>query len=315
MKFGDKGIDVIKAQDFLIEEGFLDKRESYYSIKTMNAVKNMQNYLGIEENGEFTEHLKKLYNFKAISEGRSFVNYVTGSRVTNGPNTTITTPSTNGPNTTPPAGIDPPIMSDPGNTDLENGSNIPEASLPEIIEVGESENPTEQSDFDESQIEQKQEIPCYLVNLITNNNGSGVVYFPHIPEEFSYSKSNNFEEMEIKGRSEPFQGYNNSSALTVDINVTISADYCENHDIDSVLQVLESFAYPRYSEAGRIVPPKCFFRCATFSVEGVLESINIVRKLPIIDGKYTIAEVSISIIETHPTSVSAKTVEGRSSRT
>ena len=304
MKFGDRGIDVIKAQDFLIEEGFLDKRESYYSIKTMNAVKKMQNYLGIEENGEFTEHLKKLYNFKTISEGRSFVNYVTGSRVTNGPNTS-----------NPPTGTDKPTTPDTGNTDLENGSTTPGATAPEIVEVGESENPTEQADFDESLVEQKQEIPCYLVNLITNNNGSGVVYFPHIPEEFSYSKSNNFEEMEIKGRSEPFQGYNNSSALTVDINVTISADYCENHDIDSVLQVLESFAYPRYSEAGRIVPPKCFFRCATFSVEGVLESINIVRKLPIIDGKYTIAEVSISIIETHPTSVSAKTVEGRISRT
>ena len=293
MKFGDKGIDVIKAQDFLIEEGFLDKRESYYSIRTMNAVKKMQNYLGIEENGEFTEHLKKLYNFKAISEGRSFVNYVTGSRVT-----------TNGPNT-----------SNPSTGATIPGATTPGATIPEIIEVGESENPTEQADFDESLVEQKQEIPCYLVNLITNDGGSGVVYFPHIPEEFSYSKSNNFEEMEIKGRSEPFQGYNNSSALTVDISVTISADYCENHDIDSVLQVLESFAYPRYSEAGRIVPPKCFFRCATFSVEGVLESINIVRKLPIIDGKYTIAEVSISIIETHPTSVSAKTVEGRSSRT
>lgn len=304
MKFGDRGIDVIKAQDFLIEEGFLDKRESYYSIKTMNAVKKMQNYLGIEENGEFTEHLKKLYNFKAISEGRSFVNYVTGSRVTNGPNTS-----------NPPTGTDKPTTPDTGNTDLENGSTTPGATTPEIIEVGESENATEQADFDESQIAQRQEIPCYLVNLITNDGGSGVVYFPHIPEEFSYSKSNNFEEMEIKGRSEPFQGYNNSSALTVDISVTISADYCENHDIDSVLQVLESFAYPRYSEAGRIVPPKCFFRCATFSVEGVLESINIVRKLPIIDGKYTIAEVSISIIETHPTSVSAKTVEGRSSRT
>ena len=304
MKFGDRGIDVIKAQDFLIEEGFLDKRESYYSIKTMNAVKKMQNYLGIEENGEFTEHLKKLYNFKTISEGRSFVNYVTGSRVTNGPNTS-----------NPPTGTDKPTTPDKGNTDLENGSTTPGATTPEIIDVGESENPTEQADFDESQIAQRQEIPCYLVNLITNDGGSGVVYFPHIPEEFSYSKSNNFEEMEIKGRSEPFQGYNNSSALTVDINVTISADYCENHDIDSVLQVLESFAYPRYSDAGRIVPPKCFFRCATFSVEGVLESINIVRKLPIIDGKYTIAEVSISIIETHPTSVSAKTVEGRSSRT
>ena len=312
MKFGDRGIDVIKAQDFLIEEGFLDKRESYYSIKTMNAVKNMQNYLGIEENGEFTEHLKKLYNFKVISEGRSFVNYVTGSRVTNGPNTSNPSTGATIPEATTP-GATIPGATIPGAT--TPGATTPGATIPEIIDVGESENPTEQADFDESLVEQKQEIPCYLVNLITNNNGSGVVYFPHIPEEFSYSKSNNFEEMEIKGRSEPFQGYNNSSALTVDISVTISADYCENHDIDSVLQVLESFAYPRYSEAGRIVPPKCFFRCATFSVEGVLESINIVRKLPIIDGKYTIAEVSISIIETHPTSVSAKTVEGRSSRT
>ena len=137
MKFGDRGIDVIKAQDFLIEEGFLDKRESYYSIKTMNAVKKMQNYLGIEENGEFTEHLKKLYNFKAISEGRSFVNYVTGSRVIDGPNTS--NPSTNDSNTSnPPTGIDKPITPDPGNTDLENGNTTPGATVPEIIEVGES---------------------------------------------------------------------------------------------------------------------------------------------------------------------------------
>ena len=294
MKFGDRGIDVIKAQDFLIEEGFLDKRESYYSIKTINAVKRLQNYLEVEESGEFTESLQNLYNFKVVSEGRRFVSYVTGK--------------TNNPGAKPPVepDIDKPDVEEP-----DNGGVV----TPGIVEKGETDNSIDQAGFDESQVEQKQEIPCYIVNLITNNAGSGVVYFPHIPEEFSYAKSNNFEEMEIKGRSEPFQGYNSSSALTVDISVTISADYCENHDIDTVLQKLESFAYPRYSEAGRIIPPKCFFRCATFSVEGVLESINITRKLPIIDGKYTIAEVSLSIIETHPTAVSAKTVEGRKSRT
>ena len=304
MKFGDRGIDVIKAQDFLIEEGFLDKRESYYSIKTINAVKRLQNYLEVEESGEFTESLQNLYNFKVVSEGRRFVSYVTGK--------------TNNPGAKPPVetDIDKPDVEEPDidKPDVEEPDNGGVVT-PGIVEKGETDNSIDQAGFDESQVEQKQEIPCYIVNLITNNAGSGVVYFPHIPEEFSYAKSNNFEEMEIKGRSEPFQGYNSSSALTVDISVTISADYCENHDIDTVLQKLESFAYPRYSEAGRIIPPKCFFRCATFSVEGVLESINIVRKLPIIDGKYTIAEVSISIIETHPTSVSAKTVEGRSSRT
>ena len=305
MKFGDRGIDVIKAQDFLIEEGFLDKRESYYSIKTINAVKRLQNYLEVEESGEFTESLQNLYNFKVVSEGRRFVSYVTGK--------------TNNPGAKPPVepDTDKPDVEEPDidKPDVEEPDNGGVVTTPGIVEKGETDNTIDQAGFDESQVEQKQEIPCYIVNLITNNAGSGVVYFPHIPEEFSYAKSNNFEEMETKGRSEPFQGYNSSSALTVDISVTISADYCENHDIDTVLQKLESFAYPRYSEAGRIIPPKCFFRCATFSVEGVLESINITRKLPIIDGKYTIAEVSLSIIETHPTAVSAKTVEGRKSRT
>lgn len=265
MKFGDRGIDVTKVQNFLMQTGFLDTKESYYSIKTVNAVKSMQRFLDIEETGIYTDDLRKLYEFKMLTESRK--------------------------------------ISTQAKTTTKKKTN-------------ETKNTTDQAKFDESQVKQTQKIPCYIVNLITNDSsGSGVVYLPHIPEEFSYSKSNNFEDMEIKGRSEPFQGYNNSSALTVDVSVTISADYCTGRDIDVILSKLEALSYPRYSEAGRIIPPKCFFRCATFSVEGVLDNLSITRRLPIIDGKYSIAEVSLSFIETHDTSVSAKTVQGRKSRT
>lgn len=282
MKFGDRGIDVTKAQEFLIQEGFLDDKENYYSIKTLNAVKTLQNQLGVEETGIYTDELRKLYEFKMLTEGRKFTTF---ARVSNKKGPTVKTAKK-------------------------------KTTKSKKKSTNETKNSTDQAKFDESQVKQKQKIPCYIVNLITNDSsGSGVVYLPHIPEEFSYSKSNNFEDMEIKGRSEPFQGYNNSSALTVDVSVTISADYCTGRNIDVVLSKLEALAYPRYSEAGRIIPPKCFFRCATFSVEGVLDNLSITRRLPIIDGKYSIAEVSLSFIETHDTSVSAKTVQGRKSRT
>lgn len=169
-------------------------------------------------------------------------------------------------------------------------------------------NSTNQSTFDESNITTKQSVPCYLVNLLTNNKEeSGVVFFPHIPEEFSYTKGNSFEEQITRGRSEPFQGYTGSTALTTSINVTLSADYAPNKDIDKVLTKLEAFCYPRYGSI--IKPPKCFFRCGTFTLEGILTDLTIVRKLPIIDGKYSIADVSFNLTETNATSVSAKKVQ------
>lgn len=269
MKFGDRGQDVKEAQKFLIDTGFLTVQEGFYSVRTEKAVRDLQNYLEVSPTGEYEESLKTLYYMKVKPRMR----VVSRAKTETGENT--------------------------NNQDTE----------PEFDEVGESGNASNQAGFNESVVKKKQAIPCYVVNLITNDDsGSGVIYLPHIPEEFTYSKSNLWEETATKGRSEPFQGYSGSGSLTVDISVTISADYALE-DIDTILNKLEALAYPRYSESGRIVPPKLFFRCATFKVEGVLESLNISRKLPIINGKYSLAEVSLSIIETNPTSISAIDVQ------
>lgn len=250
LTFGDKSIEVIVLQDWLKSQGFLKGNEGYYGVLTVQAVKDLQTFLGLEPTGIYDEQLKVIYKLKSSSIG-------------------LYTPD---------------------------------------ISTTVTENMSSQAIFNESVITTKQEVPCYLVNLLTNDlNESGVVFFPHIPEEFSYSKGNIFEEQATRGRSEPFQGYTGSTALTTQINVAISADYSPNKDIDKVLAKLEAFAYPRY---GNIVkPPKCFFRCGTFTLEGVLTDMSISRKLPIINGKYSQADVSFSLTETNASSISAKTVQ------
>lgn len=255
MKFGDRGQDVIEAQKFLIDNGFLKDKESYYSINTKNAVIKLQKELGLEPTGEYSKELRNVFNIKS---------------------------------------------SIPLRTTLKGGMDV----------VDETANSKYQAKFEESVVKQLQKIPCYIVNLITNNeDGDGIVYFPHLPEEFSYSKSNSWEETATKGRSEPFQGYSGSSGLSMDVSLTISADYAIGGNIDRILDRLEALAYPRYSDAGRIIPPKCFFRCASFSLEGILESVSISRRLPIINGRYSLADISLSFIETNANGISAKDVQ------
>ena len=246
MKLGDKGLDVIEAQQWLISIGYLDEVETFYSTNTVNAVKQLERDLDITPTGMFQEEIKLIYELKLLEES--------------------------------------PAPTDAG-----------------------SENSREQATFNDY-VKNQQDFPCYIVNLLTNqaSSNSGVIFIPHIPEEFSYTKGNIFEEQQTKGRSEPFQGYTGSTALTTSVNFTVTADYTPNYDIDLVLNKIEALCYPRY---GSIVkPPKAFFRCGTFTTEGIVTEVTITRKLPIINGKYSQAEVSISFTETHAESVSASSV-------
>ena len=297
MKFGDRGKDVKELQDFLMRVGYLKSQETYYSVNTLSAVKALQKDLELPTTGEFSPDLYDRYNEKFQVHTRSRVR----AKVKTKPGDTNTG---NKPNT------------NTGNKPNTNTGNTNTGTTPDVDvdKKGESGNSSNQQDFDESTIAQTQKVPCYIVNLITNNTaGSGVVYFPHNPEEFTYTKSNNYDEQSTKGRSEPFYSYANSSGLTVDISVTLSYDFCKG-DIDKELMKLEALTYPRYSDSGRIVPPKCFFRCATFAVEGILSDLSITRKLPLINGRYSLADVSLSIIETNPTGISAITIQNKSKR-
>ena len=57
MQLGDKSAELYDLHTFLIKNNYLDEREYFYGIPTFNAVKKLQEYLGVEVNGEFDEAL------------------------------------------------------------------------------------------------------------------------------------------------------------------------------------------------------------------------------------------------------------------
>ena len=67
MKLGDKSAELYDLQTFLIQNNFLKEREPFYGIPTYTAVKNLQEYLGVEVTGEFDEALYYLFELKSIA--------------------------------------------------------------------------------------------------------------------------------------------------------------------------------------------------------------------------------------------------------
>lgn len=289
LKFGDMSIEVVELHEWLRSLGLYSSYETFYGVDTIEAVKALQRMLGLNPNGLYDEQIRIIYELSNVASLSATLAAPEGGGSI--PLINVSTPSG-------------------GVTGTVAGGAVTKNNV--TNEDG-TENEQNQAKFDDSYLLNNQEFPCYLVNLLTNNsNKDGVVFFPHIPDEFTYTKGNVYEEQLTMGRSEPFLGYSNSTSLTTDISLTISADYAPNHDIDAVLTKLEAFTYPRYGVSVR--PPKCFFRCGTFCLEGVLTELSITRKLPIIDGKYSQAEVTFSLTETNATSISAKTVQDSSYR-
>ena len=128
-------------------------------------------------------------------------------------------------------------------------------------------------------------------------------------EEINWSKGNNFEETDTKGRSASYLGYANSTSKTLDFSFTVTSDLLITDTLKSYCDKIEALAYPRYGSY--IVPPKAFFRCGDIKLEGVVNEVSVTLKPPIIDNVYSIADISISMTETYAEGKSATTIEGK----
>lgn len=169
-----------------------------------------------------------------------------------------------------------------------------------------TDNATKQQKFNESDADLSGlNFPCYIQNLITGTT----IKIPSMIEDISWSKGNNFDEIETKGRSASYLGYANSSSKTMEFSFIVNIDLLTNinETIDSYSNKLEALAYPRYGSY--TVPPKAFFRCGSIRLEGVVTEVSVVARPPIIDDIYSILEVSISMTETYDEGMSATTIE------
>ena len=93
---------------------------------------------------------------------------------------------------------------------------------------------------------------CYLIDLETSDR----VSFQLMPESFGESKSANYDQIPILGRSLPYLGYANSSSRATSLTMQFHAlgdPYTPQWVVQQV-RFLESLVYPDY-EGGFAYPP------------------------------------------------------------
>lgn len=81
MQLGDKSAELYDLHTFLIQHNYLEEREYFYGIPTFNAVKKLQEYLGVEVNGEFDEALYYLFEMKQTVDSLPSVGLFTNETI------------------------------------------------------------------------------------------------------------------------------------------------------------------------------------------------------------------------------------------
>lgn len=81
MQLGDKSAELFDLHTFLIQNNYLKEREYFYGIPTFNAVKKLQEDLGVEVNGEFDEALYYLFEMKQTVDSLPSVELFTNETI------------------------------------------------------------------------------------------------------------------------------------------------------------------------------------------------------------------------------------------
>lgn len=150
----------------------------------------------------------------------------------------------------------------------------------------------------------KDNIECYVRNNLTGKN----IEFELIPEEISESLAAAFDPQEIRGRSNPIQGYNNSGPRSVEFTVTLHDDYCKD-GILNVVNSLKALEYPLYNSY--VVPPNCYVRIGKMiRMQAICTGVNVTWKKPYRQGYFINADVSLSFSEVRSNPQDASEVEG-----
>lgn len=159
---------------------------------------------------------------------------------------------------------------------------------------------------------------CQLIDTETNE----ALTFQMMPDGISDSKSVNWNNIEIIGRSHPVLGFASSGARTISLPLTFFAlngggigphrteDQTSIDTVSKNLKFLLSLAYPDYSKG--VMPPH---RCVLVLGEQVnmicvVADVNITYRSLWKDGKPVYAEASVTLIEADPYPITYSKIRG-----
>ena len=125
-------------------------------------------------------------------------------------------------------------------------------------------------------------------------NGT-TLYFPCFPESYSDSHTASVSPMNILGRSEPFQIYQNSGPRTVSVSFRMDREMNRTCEVGAIIGLVQSACYPI-----GIYPiiPRCTLiignNCA---ITGIITDVSTDWGETIIDNMYMVATLQFSVIE------------------
>lgn len=147
----------------------------------------------------------------------------------------------------------------------------------------------------------------FILNYLTGQSA----IFPFISESYSEGESADFDQQQVRGRSNPFFGYASSGPRSGSFNVKLFDDFCIRPEgILATVSFLRSLVYPEY-RANFIDPPSAYVRIGRHpQLKVVITSVNVNWELPMRNGIYIVADVSIDYSHTLESPYSASEVAG-----
>lgn len=277
LKLGDKGYKVALAQAWMNLRGFKTKVDGSFGVATKQSVLDVQRDLGLRQSGEFSFGLVSLLEAASpFGELRAVLDWDT---------------------------IDPSQYHWPTNEDIvkeaqavanEVLDTTPSGPEPKAEQVAEPVKPYSGSAAQGDLPHMKGDAQM-MVKISRFTNPGVYVEFPGIPEELNDNNQANYTAIQTKGRSAPFQDYENSGPRTFTFNYELFADYCPGRDIRKVVNTLRSFTYPE--KQGNIRPPKAMFLVGETSIVCIINTVAVTWKKPLKAGFYTRAAVAITLTE------------------
>lgn len=131
-----------------------------------------------------------------------------------------------------------------------------------------------------------------------SGNYSGNHYqidLPNYPDEISDSGSANYSEESLLGRSSPLVSYTNTGFREVSFSFDVHREELDSNGIDKLLKIIRASVYPTYNGAAALRPTITTVRLGDFYVKGITKSYSFTWKKPIIDNKYQVCTISMTI--------------------
>lgn len=122
---------------------------------------------------------------------------------------------------------------------------------------------------------------------------------PCYPEEVSDQVSSSWNDQPIVGRSSPISSFAGTGFRSVSFSFDMHREMSTDTSIDKILSILRSAVYGRYVGSA-VQPPITSLALGDFKIRGIVRSVSFNWKKPIVDGKYQVCSVSISMDELAP---------------